>query len=177
MVAAARRAFGPIDMLVHCAGILTSEPLAQVSWDSWRRTMAVNLDGTFNTLWAVKDEMLARRFGRIVAISSIAALRPRPMLAHYAASKAAVISLVQSCSEVWAPDNVRINCVLPGLIETEMSAALSPAALGAMVQATPMRRIGQPHEIAAVVRFLLSEESSFMTGQTIVVSGGRLMMT
>lgn len=176
IVAAARDAFGPVDILVHSAGISIVEPASAVSWSTWKATMDVNLDGTFNMVYAVKDEMIERRFGRIVTLSSIAALREREHQVHYSASKAAVIALTRCCAQAWGRHNVRINCVCPGLVDTEMARVLSPDVQAALVAATPLGRIGQPEEIAAVIRFLVSEESSFMTGQTVVPSGGRVML-
>ncbi len=177
MVHVTRTALGPIDILVHCAGVALLEPADDVTWESWKRTMNINLDGTFNAVYAVKDEMIERRFGRIVVISSIAALRARPMLMPYSASKAAVISLVRSLGEAWAPQNLRINCLCPGLINTEMArGSLSPEDFQKMIDATPMGRVGEPEEMAAVVRFLVSEESSYMTGQSVAASGGRVLL-
>ena len=171
-----RDAFGPVDMLVHSAGISIVEHATKVSWETWRKTMDVNLDGTFNMVYAVKDEMIQRDFGRIVLISSIAALRERENQVHYSASKAAVIAMTRCMAQGWAKHNIRVNCICPGLIETEMAYTLAPEMHEQIVNATPMRRKGEPHEIAAVIRFLLSDESSFMTGQTIVASGGRVMI-
>ena len=177
MVAATREALGPIDMLAHCAGMAVLEPADETRWESWKRTMEVNLDGTFNMIYAVKDEMVQRKFGRVAVVSSTAALRARPSLIAYSASKAGMISLVRSCGEAWAHHNVRINCLLPGVIETEMPRThMSPESLQAMIEATPMRRIGQPEEMAAMMRFLLSEESSYMTGQSVAASGGRILL-
>jgi 3-oxoacyl-[acyl-carrier protein] reductase len=176
IVQAARQAFGPIDMLVHCAAYSVVEPASEVTWESWKKTMNVNLDGTFNMVYAVKDEMIARRFGRIVTLSSIAALRERENQVHYSASKAAVIALTRCCAQAWARYNVRVNCMCPGLVETEMAHVLSEEAHRGIIAQTPMGRIGRPEEIASVIRFLLSDESSFMTGQTVIASGGRVML-
>ena len=171
-----RAAFGPVDMLVHSAGISIVEHATDVTWETWRQTMDVNLDGTFNMVYALKDEMIQREFGRVVLISSIAALRERENQVHYSASKAAVIAMTRCMAQGWALHNIRVNCICPGLIETEMAYTLSPEAHEMIVNATPMGRKGEPHEIASVIRFLLSDESSFMTGQTIVASGGRVML-
>ena len=171
-----RAAFGPVDMLVHSAGISIVEHATDVTWETWRQTMDVNLDGTFNMVYALKDEMIQREFGRVVLISSIAALRERENQVHYSASKAAVIAMTRCMAQGWAQHNIRVNCICPGLIETEMAYTLSPEAHEMIVNATPMGRKGEPHEIASVIRFLLSDESSFMTGQTIVASGGRVML-
>ena len=177
MVAATRKALGPIDFLAHSAGIAYAEPPDEASYENWKRTMEINLDGTFNMIYAVKDEMVERKFGRIAVVSSTAALRPRPGYIAYSASKAGVISLVRSCGEAWAPYNVRINCLLPGVTDTEMPRnALSHEQLQQLIDTTPMRRIGQPEEMASIMRFLLSEESSYMTGQSVAASGGRVLL-
>jgi 3-oxoacyl-[acyl-carrier protein] reductase len=96
------------------------------------------------------------------------------MQIHYASAKAGVIAMTRCCAEAFAPHNVRINCVAPGLVETEMAHVLSEESMQRVIAETPMRRIGEPDELANVIRFLLSEESSFMTGQTVVASGGRV---
>jgi 3-oxoacyl-[acyl-carrier protein] reductase len=146
------------------------------SLDLWRETIEVNLTGTYLAVFAVKDEMIERRFGRIVTLSSVAALRPRKMQIHYASAKAGVIAFTRCCAEAFAPHNVRINRVAPGLIDTEMARVLPPETMQAVVEQTPLGRLGTPEEIAAVIRFLLREESSFMTGHTLVASGGRIML-
>ena len=171
-----RAALGPVDMLVHAAGISIVEHATDVTWETWRQTMDVNLDGTFHMVYAVNEEMIAREFGRIVLLSSIAALRERENQVHYSASKAAVIAMTRCLAQGWAQHNIRINCICPGLIETEMAYTLSPETHDLIRAGTPMGRIGQPEEIAALIRFLLSNESSFMTGQTVVASGGRVML-
>jgi 3-oxoacyl-[acyl-carrier protein] reductase len=170
-----RQALGPIDLLAHCGAISNIASHAELSYEQWRETIDVNLNGAFLTVFAVKDEMLARGFGRIVTVSSIAALRPRKMQIHYASAKAGVIALTRCCAEAFAP-HVRVNCVAPGLTETEMAHVLPDETIRQVVRETPLGRIGQPEEIANVIRFLLSEESSFMTGQTVVSSGGRVML-
>ncbi len=175
MVAQTERALGPIDLLVTSAGMVVPRLGTEVEFATWQRVMRVNLDGTFLAVMAVKGGMLERKFGRIVCIASIAALRPRPLQIPYGVSKAAVIAFARSCSEAFAPD-VRINSIAPGLIETEMAAKLSPKARRAMIEGTPMKRIGEPEEIAEMALFLLSERSSFTTGQCFVASGGRVTL-
>jgi 3-oxoacyl-[acyl-carrier protein] reductase len=163
-------------MLVHSAGISIVEHATDVTWETWRKTMDVNLDGTFNMVYALKDEMIQREFGRVVLISSIAALRERENQVHYSASKAAVIAMTRCMAQGWAKHNIRINCICPGLIETEMAYTLAPETRAEILKGTPMGRIGVPEDISNVIRFLLSDESSFMTGQTVVASGGRVML-
>jgi len=172
----AARQLGPIAYLVHCGAISNVQDHTTLTVDLWREMIDVNLTGAYLAVFAVKDEMIASRFGRIVTISSVAALRPRKMQIHYAAAKAGVIAFTRCCAEAFAPHNVRINCVAPGLIDTEMARVLSPETMKSVVEQTPMGRLGTPDEIAAVIRFLLSEESSFMTGHTIAASGGRIML-
>ena len=176
LVSRTRERLGPIDVLAHCGAISNICDHTGLSYELWLETIDVNLNGAFLVVFAVKDEMIARDFGRIVLVSSVAALRPRKMQIHYASSKAGVIALTRCCAEAFAPHNVRVNCVAPGLIETEMARSSPDEAMKRIVADTPMGRIGQPEEIAAVIRFLLSEESSFMTGETLSASGGRVTL-
>ena len=120
------------------------------------------------------DEMIVRRYGRIVNISSLAGLVRKPHMIHYATSKAAVIAFTRSCSEAFAPYNIRVNCVAPGCIDTDMARQADPALVSQIVAGTPLGRIGTVDDVAAVVRFLLSDESDFITGQTLPVCGGRV---
>jgi 3-oxoacyl-[acyl-carrier protein] reductase len=176
LVAETRGRLGPIDLLVHSGAISSLRDHTDLTYDVWREMIEVNLTGTYLVVFAVKDEMIRRRFGRIVTLSSIAALRPRQKQIHYASAKAGVIALTRCCAEAFAPHNVRINCVAPGLIETEMLHVLPDATITRVVGETPMGRVGRPEEVASVIRFLLSDDSSFMTGQTLAISGGRVML-
>ena len=173
MMAATREQLGPIDLLVNNAGIAETVPHSEVTFASWKRMLDVNLDGTFLATWAVKGEMIERRFGRIVNIASLAGLVKKKDMIHYATAKAAVIAFTRHCAEAFAPHNVRVNCLAPGLTETELSKSANPGLIDKLIGITPMGRIGKPEEMAAVVRFLLSDESSFITGQTIAACGGR----
>lgn len=176
MVEKTQSALGPIDLLVTSAGIAPDETRGQVAFAEWRRTMAVNLDGTFLPIMAVKDGMVARGFGRIVCFASIAALRPRPAMLAYSTSKAGVVAFARNCSEAFAPA-IRINTIAPGLIDTDMPAAsLDAATRQRMIDATPLKRIGRPEEMAELVLFLLSERSSYTTGQVYVADGGRVTL-
>ena len=176
LVSQTREHLGPIDLLAHCGAISNISDHNSLTYELWLETIDVNLNGAFLVVFAVKDEMIARGFGRIVLISSVAALRPRKMQIHYSSAKAGVIALTRCCGEAFAPHNVRVNCVAPGLIETEMAHVLADEAMKRIVNDTPLGRIGQPEEIASVIRFLLSEESSFMTGETLSASGGRVTL-
>jgi 3-oxoacyl-[acyl-carrier protein] reductase len=174
MVRQVREALGPIDLLVNNAGIVEHVSHGELDFAAWRRMLSVNLDGVFLTTWAVKDEMIARRYGRIVNISSLAGLVRKPHMIHYATSKAAVIAFTRSCSEAFAPYNIRVNCVAPGCIDTDMARQADPALVVQIVAGTPLGRIGTVDDVAAAVRFLLSDESDFITGQTLPVCGGRV---
>jgi 3-oxoacyl-[acyl-carrier protein] reductase len=175
LVSRTRTKLGPIDLLAHCGAISNVCDHTELTWEVWRETIEVNLHGAFLVLFAVKDEMVRRRFGRVVLVSSIAALRPRPRQIHYSTSKLGVIALARCTAEALAPHNVRINCVAPGLTDTEMMRVFPQSVIDQVAAETPMRRYGQPEEIAAVIRFLLSEEASFITGQTLTADGGRVM--
>jgi NAD(P)-dependent dehydrogenase (short-subunit alcohol dehydrogenase family) len=169
------QSLGPVDLLVTAAGIAHVGDHHEVDFDLWQRIMKVNVDGTFLPVMAVKDGMIERGFGRIVCIASIAGLAPRGHMLPYSTSKAAVIAFARSCAQAFAPD-VRVNCLAPGLIETDMSAAMDPATLETMREAAFLKRTGQPEEMADTVLYLLSERSSFVTGQTLVADGGRVTL-
>jgi 3-oxoacyl-[acyl-carrier protein] reductase len=176
LVRRTRAELGPIDFLAHCGAISNLADHTELTYERWRETIDVNLNGAYLAVFAVKDEMIRRGFGRVVMISSIAALLPRKAQIHYASAKAGVMALTRCCADAFAAHNVRVNCIAPGLIETEMMHVLPDARIRQVVAETPLGRVGRPEEVASLARFLLSEESSFITGQTIVISGGRLMM-
>ena len=167
---------GTVEVLVNNAGIFDYGGHQETTAELWRRTIDVNLTSAFLVSWAVKDGMIERGYGRIVNVASIAALRPRPKSIAYAASKAGMIGLTRSLAEAVAADGVRVNAVAPGLIKTDILGDVDQSVLDELVEATPMKRIGQPEDIAGVVVFLLGDDSNFMTGQTLVASGGRVTL-
>jgi 3-oxoacyl-[acyl-carrier protein] reductase len=175
MIAQIDSGLGPVDLLVNNAGVFDYVPHAETTPEIWRRTLEVNLTGAYYVTWAVKDSMIARRYGRIVNMSSISALDPRPMSIAYAASKAGLVGFTKSIAAALAPHNIRVNAVAPGLIATEILDGVAQATLERLIDATPMKRIGTPEDVAALVFFLLSDESAFTTGQTLVTDGGRVM--
>ena len=175
MVDEVATSLGPIDLLVNNAGVFHFLPHEKTSLEVWRQTLDVNLTGAYLVTWAVKPSMIERGFGRIVNIASIAGLRPRPMSIAYAASKAGLIGLTKSLAEALAPNNIRVNAIAPGLIDTEILSDVSQERIDAIVQSTPLGRIGSVDDVADAALFLLSEQSSFITGQTLVVCGGRVM--
>ena len=162
---------GEFDLLVNNAGISSSVSHRDLDFATWKRNFAVNIDGPFLTTWAVKDAMIRREFGRIVNVSSLASFVLKKEMIHYATAKAAVIAFTRHCSQALAP-HVRVNCIAPGLTRTEMAEAANPN-IDDLIDATPLGRMAEPEEIAGVVRFLLSEQSSFVTGQTVLACGGR----
>ena len=176
LVSTIREQLGPVDLLVNNAGTFDRVSHDQTDWKLWRQTMANNLDSAFLVTWAVKESMIERQYGRIVNISSIAGVRPRPMSIAYAASKAGMIGFARSLAQALAPHNIRVNTVAPGLIDTEILDHVDQQDLQDLIDATPIRRIGTVDDIAELVMFLLSDKSSFMTGQTIVASGGRVTL-
>lgn len=170
---------GPVDMLVSNAGVARAGDKLDMSIEIWNEMMRVNLDGTFHAIWLAKDGMLARGFGRIVCMASVAGLARNPLAADrllaYGTSKAAVIGLSRNCAAAFAP-NVRVNCIAPGFIETDMTANASEAGRKLLREATPLARLGKPEEIAEMAYFLLSDRSSYTTGQTVVASGGMVTL-
>jgi 3-oxoacyl-[acyl-carrier protein] reductase len=175
MVAQVEHSLGPVELLVTSAGIAEAEHHSKMTFEGWRRMLSVNVDGTYLPVMAVKHGMLDRGFGRIVCIASIAGLRARGRMITYSTSKAAVIAFARSCAEAFGPA-IRVNCVAPGLIETEMGASMGAEAMQRIADEAPLKRNGQAEEIAETVLFLLSERSSFTTGQTYVADGGRVTL-
>lgn len=168
--------FGPIHMLVNNAGIFEYVTHEEATLEHWRRTLEVNMTGVFIVTWAVKGQMIEQKFGRIVNMSSISGLRSRPYGIAYSAAKAGIIGFTKSVAEALVSHNIRVNAVAPGLIATEIINDVDQHVLDNIINQTPMKRIGQPDEVADVVHFLLSEASRFMLGQTVVTCGGRVMI-
>ena len=175
MVAQATATLGPIELLVNNAGDVGNMDFDQLTPEHWDRIIAINLTGPFNVIWAVKEGMVQQKFGRIVNVSSIAALAPRPNQFAYAAAKAGVISFTKSACDPLAKHNVRINSLAPGAIDTDMIHEISPEMLEHLRSTTPLQRLGTPEEMANIIAFLLSEDASYMTGATIIASGGRVL--
>lgn len=176
MVKILTKEIGPIELLVNNAGDVGDVSFDELTPEHWDRIIEINLTGPFNVLWAVKDGMIEKNFGRIVNVSSIAALAVRPDQLPYAAAKAGVISLTKSCCGPLAKHNIRINSVAPGAIATDMLSEVSDEMVNQLKSTTPLGRLGEPDEMAKVITFLLSEDSSYMTGSTVIASGGRILI-
>ena len=165
-------AFGPISLLVNNAGIAQQHQFQDIEEDFWRRIFAVNVDGAFHTIQAVLPRMLHEKAGCIVNISSIWGQRGASCETAYSATKAAVIGLTRSLAMELAPSGIRVNCVAPGVIRTDMTETLGEETLASLAEETPVRRLGTPEDVAAAVAFLASEEASFITGQILTADGG-----
>jgi len=175
MIARIPQDLGPIDLLVTAAGIAHMGHHSETDFAIFQRIMRVNVDGTFLPVMAVKDGMIARGFGRIVCVASIAGLAARGRMIPYSTSKAAVIAFARSCAQAFGPD-VRVNAVAPGLTETDMIADMDEAVRQAMRDEAFLKRTAKPEEIAETIVFLLSERASFIAGQTLVADGGRVTL-
>jgi len=166
--------WGRVDVLVNNAGIVgPNKPLAEVTDEEWAAVLAINLTGTFNCCRAVVPQMTANNWGRIVNIASIAGKEGNPFLAAYSTTKAAVIGLTKSLGKELATTNIRVNCVTPAVIETEILAQMTQETIDYMVAKIPMGRPGKVTEVAALVAWLASDECAFSTGAVFDVSGGR----
>jgi len=169
------RDFGKLDILVHNAGVIADALLPFVTDEGWDRVNDVNLKGVFRLTKAVIKGMLARRWGRVVLISSDSALTGQIGQTHYSAAKAGLIGFAKALAREVASYNVTANCVAPGFIDTGLLAGLSEKKLADYLKLIPLSRIGEPEEVGAVVAFLASPAASYITGQTIGVDGGLVM--
>jgi len=167
--------FGRIDILVNNAGITRDRLLIRMTDDDWDAVLAVNLKGAFITTKAVSRIMARQRAGKIINISSVVGIMGNAGQANYAASKAGLIGFSKSVAKELASRNVTVNCVAPGYVETEMTAALTEEQKNAFLNIIPLKRPCKPSEIAGVVAFLASEKADYITGQVIVVDGGMVM--
>ena len=166
---------GPVDLLVTNAGIASFKDDIDIPVELWRRILSVNLGGTFHCVWRAKEGMLACGDGRIVCISSINGLATSKIrsdrLIAYGTSKSAVIGFSRNCAVAFGPA-IRVNCVAPGLIDTDMTSGMSDELRQRIIASTPAGRTGTPEDIAELTYFLLSDAAGFITGQTCVASGG-----
>lgn len=173
LVADAEEKLGCLDALVCSAGIaLPQQLLTDTTTDQWRRVMGVDLDGVFHVVRAAIPGMVRRKTGSIVTISSMWGVTGGSCEVPYSAAKAGVIGLTQALAKELGPSGVRVNCVAPGVIATEMNGHLTQEDLAALEEETPLGRIGKPEEVAAAIAFLAGESSSFVTGQVLRVDGG-----
>jgi 3-oxoacyl-[acyl-carrier protein] reductase len=175
LVDAAKERFGRIDVLVNNAGITRDQLLVRMKDDDWDQVLDTNLRGVFLMTRAVAKSMMRQKSGRIINIASTAGAMGNPGQVNYSAAKAGVIGLTKAAARELAHWNILVNAVAPGLIETDMAAAIPAEAREALLQQVPLKRVGAAREVAEVVRFLAGDGAAYVTGQTIHVNGGLYM--
>lgn len=167
-----REQFGGVDILINNAAIARQSLFTDTDYDEWRRTFAVNVDGMYLCCKAALPRMLQKHSGNIVNISSMWGQVGASCEVLYSSAKAAVIGLTKALAQEVGPSGIRVNCVAPGVIDTEMNAHLSDDDLRALADSTPLMRLGSPEEVARAVYFLASDDASFITGQVLCPNGG-----
>jgi NAD(P)-dependent dehydrogenase (short-subunit alcohol dehydrogenase family) len=174
---AIRTQLGPVTILVNAAGLDGFKRFLDIDFDTWQRVVNVNLNGVFHCIQAVLPDMIEAGWGRIVNISSSSTHSGTPYMSHYVSAKSAVNGLTKSLALEYGPAGITVNAVPPGFIDTPMlRKAESRGFLGDIdktIEATPVRRIGKPEDIAAACSFLISDEAGYITGQILGVNGGR----
>ena len=165
------RLAGPVDVLVNNAGIAQQKLFTDITEDDWRRMFAVDVDGVFRCCQCALPHMIHEKSGCIINIASIWGEIGASCEVHYSAAKAAIIGLTKALAKELGPSHIRVNCVSPGVIDTEMNAMFDKETMRDLCESTPLGRIGSPEDIAAAVSFLASDAASFITGQTLSVNG------
>ena len=176
LVPAAEAAAGPVDILVNNAGITRDNLLMRMGDGEWDQVIAVNLTSGFKLARACLKGMMRRRYGRIIAVTSVVGAVGNAGQANYAASKAGMVGLTKSLAAEAATRNVTANCIAPGFIETPMTDVLNEKQKAAILGVVPMQRLGQPGDIGAAAVYLASAEAAYVTGQTLHVNGGMAMI-
>ncbi len=172
----AEEVVGQLDILVNNAGINHDNLFMRMTDDEWDDVINVNLTSTFSIIRGALRGMMRRRYGRIVNISSISGIIGNPGQANYAASKAGLIGLTKSLAREVATRGITANCIAPGFIETPMTDALTEKQVEAIAMVIPAGKFGTPNDVAAATLFLASAESQYMTGQTLHINGGMVML-
>ena len=166
---------GHIDILINNAGITKDNIFLRMSENEWEDVLNVNLNSTFTILKLITKGMVKRKYGRIINISSVVGVTGGAGQVNYSASKAGLIGLTKSLSQEIATRNITVNCIAPGFIETPMTEKLDDKRKDAIINSIPMNRIGTPKDLSSAVIFLASQESSYITGQTLHINGGLYM--
>jgi NAD(P)-dependent dehydrogenase (short-subunit alcohol dehydrogenase family) len=176
-LSATRAQLGPVGILVNAAGLDGFKRFTDITFEEWQKVVDVNLNGVFHCIQAVLPEMVDAGWGRIVNISSSSTHSGTPYMAHYVAAKSAVNGLTKSLALEYGPAGITVNAVPPGFIDTPMLRNAEARGrlrnVQATIDATPVRRMGKPEDIAAACAFLISEEAGYITGQILGVNGGR----
>ncbi|HEY5085877.1 MAG TPA: 3-oxoacyl-[acyl-carrier-protein] reductase [Gemmatimonadaceae bacterium] len=172
LVSDVETAFGGVDILVNNAGLTRDNLMMRIRDDDWNAVIDANLRGAFVAIRAATRGMMKRRWGRVINITSIVGITGNKGQANYAASKAGLIGLTKSVAKELGSRNILANAVAPGLIDTDMTTAMTPEARSAMAGQIPLERLGVPMDVAGVVAFLASDLASYITGQVLVVDGG-----
>ncbi|MBA2512892.1 MAG: 3-oxoacyl-[acyl-carrier-protein] reductase [Solirubrobacterales bacterium] len=175
LVSDVEKHLGAIDILVNNAGLTRDNLVMRLKDDDWNAVMDANLRGAFAAIRAVARGMMKRRSGRIINMASVVGLNGNKGQANYSASKAGLIALTKSVAKELGSRNILVNAIAPGFIETEMTAAMTAEARGALTGLIPLERLGKVEDIAAAVVFLASDQASYITGQVVVIDGGMVM--
>lgn len=166
---------GGVSVLVNNAGIAEQALFTDITEKMWDRMFAVNVKGAYNCTQAVLPKMIHEKYGRIINISSMWGISGASCEVHYSAAKAALIGFTKALAKEVGLSGITVNCVAPGVIDTDMNGHLSPETISELKEETPLNRIGAPRDVAETVLFLASEKASFITGQTISVDGGFIL--
>jgi 3-oxoacyl-[acyl-carrier protein] reductase len=173
--AAVLKEMGRVDVLVNNAGITRDALAMRMKLEDWNKVIQINLTGAFLMSQSIVPAMLKERWGRIINIASVVGEMGNPGQANYVASKAGLIGLTKCLAQELASRNITVNAIAPGFIETDMTAVLSDEVKQRMMASIPLKRFGKPEDIAAAVRFLVSEEAGYITGMVMKVNGGMYM--
>lgn len=164
--------YGRIDVLVNNAAIAQQKLFSDITLEDWERMFAVNTRGTFLVTKAVLPDMIHKKQGKIIQVSSIWGMTGASCEVHYSASKAAIIGFTKALAKELGPSNIQVNCVAPGVVDTKMNAHLTREELEEICEEIPLGRFARPEEIAKIILFLAGEESDYFTGQVISPNGG-----
>jgi NAD(P)-dependent dehydrogenase (short-subunit alcohol dehydrogenase family) len=175
LVEAVERELGAVEILVHNAGLIRDRLLPFLAEEDWDEVQDVNLKGAYRLTKALIKGMLGRRWGRVIAVTSVSGVIGQLGQTHYSAAKAGLIGFVKALARECAPYSVTANAVAPGFIDTELLRSMPPKKLAEYVEGIPLRRLGRPEEVAELIAYLASDAAGYLTGQTIRIDGGLVM--